>query len=34
MTFRVLGKKRSGEGLLATIIIVIVVLVVIGWFVR
>jgi len=33
MTFR-LGKKRSGEGLLATIIIVIVVLVVLGWFVR
>jgi hypothetical protein len=33
MTLR-LGKKRSGEGLLATIVIVIVVLVVIGWFIR
>jgi hypothetical protein len=33
MTFRI-GKKRAGEGLLATIIIVIVVLVVLGWFIR
>jgi hypothetical protein len=33
MTFR-LGKKRVGEGLLATIVIVIVVLVVLGWFIR
>jgi len=33
MTFR-LGKKMAGEGLLATIVIVIVVLVVLGWFIR
>jgi hypothetical protein len=33
MTLR-LGKKRAGEGLLATIIIVIVVLIVLGWFIR
>jgi len=33
MTFRI-GKKRAGEGLLATIIIVIVVLVLLGWFIR
>jgi hypothetical protein len=33
MTFR-LGKKRAGEGLLATIIIVIVVLVVLGFIFR
>jgi hypothetical protein len=33
MTFK-LGKKRAGEGLLATIIIVVVVLVVLGWFIR
>jgi hypothetical protein len=33
MTFR-LEKKRAGEGLLATIIIVVVVLVVLGWFIR
>jgi hypothetical protein len=29
-----LGKKRAGEGLLATIIIVIVVIIVLGWLVR
>jgi len=33
MTFR-FGKKRPGEGLLATIIIVIIVLVVAGWIIR
>jgi hypothetical protein len=33
MTFR-LGKKRAGEGWLATIIIVIIVLVVLGWLIR
>jgi hypothetical protein len=33
MTFRI-GKKRAGEGLLATVIIVIVVLVLLGWFIR
>lgn len=33
MTFRI-GKKRTGEGLLATVIIVIVVLVLLGWFIR
>jgi hypothetical protein len=33
MTFKV-EKKRAGEGLLATIVIVIVVLVVLGWLVR
>jgi hypothetical protein len=33
MTFRI-GKKRAGEGLLATIIIVVVVLVLLGWFIR
>jgi len=31
MTFR-LGKKRAGYGLLGTIIVVIIVLVVLGWF--
>jgi uncharacterized membrane protein YqiK len=31
MTFR-LGNKRAGYGLLGTIIVVIVVLVVLGWF--
>jgi hypothetical protein len=29
-----LGKKRAGEGLLATIVIVIVVIVVLGWLFR
>jgi hypothetical protein len=33
MTFRI-GKKRAGEGLLATVIIVVVVLVLLGWFIR
>jgi hypothetical protein len=33
MTFK-LGKKRAGEGLLATVIIVIVVLVLLGWLIR
>jgi hypothetical protein len=33
MTFRI-GKKRTGEGLLATIVIVIVVLVIAGWIIR
>jgi uncharacterized membrane protein YqiK len=31
MTFR-LGKKRTGYGLLGTVIVVILVLVVLGWF--